>query len=260
MRIDNYLNPNRYIYDTKYSDEHLTLKREGMPRYDREMIEIRLELLRKYGTRKCVLDLCCGTGSYLLYQWGIFDKAIGIDFSSNLLKIFFKKLNGNKPENLWLLECDARQVALRSKSVDFVFSYTSLYHVPHLEIAITEVSRVLKSGGMAVFELGNLWSLNTYVCERAHRRDGIAKPFHIPYPSMLRIIRDAKLTIIEQRAFQILPMWGQSPIWLRPLANWHWWKKILGIKVGGRMIDEQISSLWPLRLFAFRHLFICRKD
>jgi len=253
-------NINREIYNTRYSGEYLSLSREGMLPYDKEMVNMRLGLLRKYGPGKNVLDLCCGTGAYLRQEKGIFRRAIGLDFSSKMLKVFAEELSGNRSGDICLIECDARRISLRSETIDFVFSYTSLYHIPQVELAISEMGRVLKSGGVAVFELGNLRSLNTFVCNTTHRTQGIGKPFHIPYEMMLAMISDARLTILEQRAFQILPMWGPTPLWVRPFSQWAFWKRILGVKIGGRMLDERISSCWPLRFFAFRHLFICRKE
>jgi ubiquinone/menaquinone biosynthesis C-methylase UbiE len=254
----NDFNPNRYIYNTKYTEEHVSLQKEGMLPYDKEMINLRLQLLQHYGFGKTVLDLCCGTGSYLLHNWGNYPLAIGIDFSRNMLNIFKKKLGGDIPGTLLLLECDAQQIGLQSESVDFVFSFTSLYYVPRLNQALAEVNRVLKPGGFAVFELGNWWSLNTVVCEIESRKCGFAKPFHVPYRTILKMIKDVNLKILEQRSFQILPMWGRGVFWLRPLIDWHW-KWLMQIKIAGRMLDEWISSLWPLRLLAFRHLFVCQK-
>ncbi len=258
MTLPDQDNPNRDIFNTRYSSQDLSLHREGMLPYDREMIELRLELLRRYGVGKEVLDLCCGTGSYLRQELPNFSQCVGVDFSRNLLSVCKQKLGGQIPENLILLECDARQVALRSGSVDLVFSFTSLYTVPQVETAIAEIGRVLRPGGFAVFELGNLWSLNTHVCREAHRRQGVAKGFHIPYPAMSRMIQDAHLTILERRMFQILPMWGGGAFWLRPLTNWRW-KWLMGINICGRMLDEWLSSMWPLRFVAFRHLFVCQK-
>ncbi|RJR44080.1 MAG: class I SAM-dependent methyltransferase [Deltaproteobacteria bacterium] len=251
-------NPNREIYNTAYSGGEMSLFTAGMLPYDREMIRLRLELLRRYGAGKEVLDLCCGTGSYLRQEWVQFQRAVGVDFSRKMLEVFKRELGGEMPSNLLLLEGDARRVPVRSGSMDLVFSFTSLYYVPQVSLAVAEISRVLKPGGVAVFELGNLWSLNTYVSARAYRRQGIAKPFHVSLAAMLGMIREANLEIMEHRSFQFLPMWGGGPCWLRPLTDWRW-KWLLGLKARGRMLDERLSSIRPLKYLAFRHLFVCKK-
>lgn len=258
MTLPDQDNPNRQIYNTAYSGREMSLLGVGMLPYDREMIRLRLELLRRYGSGKVVLDLCCGTGSYLRQERGQFLRAVGLDFSRKMLEVFKRELGERIPDNLLLLEGDARQVAVRSGSMDLVFSYTSLYYVPQVSLAVAEISRILKPGGLAVFELGNQWSLNTWVSARAHRGQGLAKPFHVSFGAMVRMIKDANLDLVEHRAFQVLPMWGGGPFWLRPLTDWRW-KWLLGVKVRGRLLDERLSSMWPFKFLAFRHLFVCQK-
>lgn len=258
MTLPDQDNPNRQIYNTVYSGREMSLLTPGMLPYDREMVQLRLELLRRYGSGKAALDLCCGTGSYLRRDPGLFSRAVGLDFSRGMLEVCKQEWGGEIPPRLHLLEADARRVPLRSGSVDLVFSFTSLYYVPRVSAAVAEIGRVLKPGGIALLELGNRWCLNTLVSARAHRRQGIAKPFHVSYPAMVRMLREAGLEVAEHRVFQLLPMWGGGPLWLRPLTDWRW-KWLLGIKLGGRMLDERFSGLWPFKYMAFRHLFVCRK-
>ena len=91
---------------------------------------------------------------------------------------------------------------------------------------------------------------------RQHRLAGWAKPYHVAYPEMKRLVREAGLEIREHRVFQLLPMYG-GPRWLSPLVSTRW-KRVAGIVVRGRMVDEWISSRRPARWLAFRHLLVCR--
>ena len=61
----------------------------------------------------------------------------------------------------------------------------------------------------------------------------------------------------EKRVFQLLPMLG-GPWFLRPLVSVHW-RKVLGLPVGDRMLDEALSSLPGIRSLSFRHIFVCAK-
>ena len=47
-------------------------------------------------------------------------------------------------------------------------------------------------------------------------------------------------------------------IWLYPLAT-PLWKPVLGLRIGGKMLDEWIASAPLLRRLAFRHLVVVRK-
>lgn len=251
---------NRKIYNQNYSAESLCLDK-AKESYDKKMIAFRFDIIKKYGANKEVLDLCCGSGSYLMPMLNEFKNAVGIDFSSNFLGEFMRALGNNLPAKLKLVEADARYIPIKDNSFDFVFSFCSLYYVPQVERAIDEIARVLRPGGYAAIELGNLHSLNTLVCNVSHKYSLLAKPYHIPYRSMEIFLKNAGLRVIERHSFQISPMYGapRKILFLYPLLG-SFWKKILGIEVGGKMLDEWLSSSWPLRYLAFRHLFIVKND
>jgi len=252
-------NPNRDIYNTHYSDTNVRVDNIQNP-FDKWMIDYRFSLIKKYGFKKDVLDLCCGSGSYLIPSLSTLKTAIGLDFSKSMLDGFKVNLKNKSPDNLTLLEADATQIPLKNGTVDFVYSYTALYHVPNVEMALSESGRVLRSRGYAVFELGNRDSLNTKICEVQHKEAGWAKPFHIPYQTMIQNIHDANLDIIDQRSFQLLNNYGapNQLFYLYPLCA-PIWKRLLGIQFRERMLDEWISSSRLLRTYAFRHFFVCKK-
>lgn len=254
-----HMNVNHGIYDSYYTADHLRLKPDTA--YDQRMIALRFSYIQQYGIGKDVLDLCCGTGLYLIPVLGQIKSAVGVDFSSNMLDGFRSNLQGATPKNLQLVEADATALPLQDSSVDFVFSYTSLYHVPNVRDAIREVWRVLRHGGYAVLEMGNRYSLATFVSMVCHREHGWAKPFHVSYWEIHHFLRDAKLDVVDWHAFQILPMFGalRRLFYLYPFLT-PFWKHVLGIQVGGRMLDDWLSSSWPLRYFAFRHVFVVTKQ
>ena len=115
---------------------------------------------------------------------------------------------------------------MKDRTLDFVYSYTSLYHVPEVEFSLSEIGRVLRPRGYAVIELGNLCSINTIVCKVQYHH-GWAKPYHISYPKMLQYLEQANLEIVEYRAFQLLNTLV-TPIellYLFPFTN-PFWKNI----------------------------------
>lgn len=186
---------NKKIWETKYDDSG-TIDSPNMTRYSRQMVALRFNLIRQYGYGKIVLDLCCGTGEYLTPEVANFKKGIGIDFSGKMLNIFQQKFNNRLPANLEIIEADTRKIPLGNSSVDFIYSFCSLYYVPRVDVAINEMGRILRQGGVAAFELGNFWSLNTPVCELNYKKYGWAKPFHISYSAMQSAIKNASLDII----------------------------------------------------------------
>ena len=200
--------------------------------YDIEMVRIRMTYIDRPG-----LDLGCGPGAYL--RAGM----VGIDSNARMLAHARVRLPAAQ-----LVAGDLRALPIQSASVALTVSFATLYYVPQVNRALAEMARVLRPGGLAVFELGNLWSLNTLVADKTVSA-------HVAYPNMGRFIRDAGLRVREHRAFQLSPMYG-GPWWLRPLVDSRW-RRVLGRKIRGRMLDEWIST--ALRPIAFRHLFVCEK-
>jgi ubiquinone/menaquinone biosynthesis C-methylase UbiE len=249
---------NKEIYNKNYSEENVRLKPETA--YDRNLIDLRFELIKKYGKDKDAVDLCCGSGSYLFPVYGNFKTVIAVDFSANMLSLLKGKFNGKVPDKVTILEENAESLSLRSESVDFLFSYTSLYYVQGLEKVLHEIQRILRPGGYAVIELGNSISLNRIVCKVMHRRAGWAKMYDVPISKSIGYINKENLKILKCHSFQIFPMYKASKL-LLPLYPFLYegWKRILGIKISGKMLDEWICSSLPFRPLAFRHIFELKK-
>lgn len=255
-------NPNRNIFTNIYTEKNVSLDNgNAKSPYNRWLIDFYFSLIEKYGTGNDVLDLCCGSGSLLLPSFHLMKSAVGVDFSSMMLNSLKKNINGPIPKNLTLALGDANYLPLKSSIVDFAYSFTSLYYVPNVEKAIKETARVLRPGGYAALELGNLWSINTIVTDRYHKEQSWAKSFHIPYHDMHKFLSEAGFSVLEQRSFQLTSNYGvpRSLFYLLPVSG-RYLKKILGKVIGNRMLDEYISSAWPLKYFAFRHIFICQKQ
>lgn len=252
------LNKDIYNYHPAYAPQNLWVDPTNV--YDKHMMELRRKLLFKFAIGKDVLDLCCGSGTYLIPVLDRIRTAVGVDFSSNMLKGFREVLGNDIPANLTLIESDAASLPLADCSIDFIFSFASLYYVPEIKNVLKEISRVLRPDGIVAIELGNLYSLNTLISSSAHEESGWAKSYHVSYSNMRRYLREVELEVVEWRCFQLSPMYGTTRKykWLYPIVHPRW-KKIMGIMIAGRMFDEWISSRWPLRYFAFRHLIVARK-
>ena len=251
-------NVNREIFNESYDADGLVL--DPGNGYDRYMIDLRFRLIDEYGAGKDVLDLCCGTGSYLIPKLDTVGSAVGLDFSPRLLEGFKKNLGGGIPEKLRLVEADARDMPLDGESVDFVFSYASLYGIPDIEKVIGEIARVLRPGGFAALEMGNSRSMSVAVANVFHKKHNWPLPCAVPFGRMRGMFDARGLDIVRRRSFQILSMYGAPPgmPFLKPVTTPRW-KSVMGIKAGGKIVDEWISGSWPLHHVAFRHLFILRK-
>ncbi len=223
--------------------------------YDAKMTVLRRTLIFNSYDHGSVLDLCCGTGDFLLDVAPRVEKAIGVDFSPELVNIARNRTS--KQRNVSLCVGSARGIPLRSGSIALAFSFSSLYYIPRVEKVVRECARVLEGGGTAILEFGILHSLNSIVC-RSY--PDLASPCHVPLLAARRMLESAGLLLVGDHAFQLLPLWGSKPVWLRPLLH-PYWKRLLSLETrNGKMLDEYFSSFWPLRNFAFRHIMVCRKS
>ena len=247
-------NLNKSIYNERYAPAQLEFSPKTA--YDAAVLALRCKLLQDHSDGLDVLDLCCGSGTYIA---GLMDRArsvVGLDFSRRLIAAAAEKF---KSRRVTFVEGDARSLPFADGSFDTVFSFASLYYVPEVERAISETARVLRPSGVAILDLGNSRSLAGMTGAVSHRLYGWAKPYAVPYEKMLAAISTAGFAIEQHHAFQILPLFG--PRWVQVLLPFSTslFKYPMGLTVGGRLLDTIVSGAPPLRHFAFRHLFVLKK-
>lgn len=252
------MNPNKEIYRDVYVPDQL----EFAPKtnYDRKIMALRLALLHSHCQGRDVLDLCCGSGAYIVRLVSDVRSIVGLDFSRTMLGAVAQRLRGHAHANrAALVEGDATGLPFADASFDTVFSMASLYHVPHAERAIAEAARVTRPDGVAILDLGNSLSLATLTGALSHRLYGWARPYPLRYADILRAIDRAGFAIEQHHCFQILPLFGPRAVQLLLPFSASAFKYPLGLTVRGRLLDSLVSGAPMLRRFAFRHLFVLRK-
>lgn len=250
---------NRWIYENCYN--HANYELNSGNRYDQHMYRLRFSLVEKYAQGGEVLDLCCGTGSYLLPLAEKVKRIAGLDFSSRVLEELRSKLSPEQVNKIELVEADAREIPFEDSTFDCVYSYSSLYTIPDLNRVLGEVNRVLREGGAAILDMGNSTSLNRLISFSQYKRNRWARPYMYPLATLRAMVQSAGFEILEHRCFQLLPMYGCPksllPLW--PLCH-PAWKRVMGIPLpGGRILDELISGAPVLRPLAFRHIIVGKK-
>jgi SAM-dependent methyltransferase len=236
-----------------YQPETISVRPSAQPtEYSPRMLALKLDLIREYCQGDSLLDVGCSTGLQLASLAPGRRLAVGVDFSFPFLAHASKAPHG---DSIRLVCGNARALPLATGSVAGAYSLASLYTIPDVGEVIAEIGRVLRPGGRCVLDMGNENSLNNIVV-RAYPE--LAAPCHVPVASMIRMIRDSGMRVLVHRVFQILPMWGDRPArlkWLMAPAV----IKFMTREVGGRMIDEWVSSLPILRRYAFRHVIVCER-
>lgn len=122
------------------------------------------ETLRRYKSKN-VLDMACGTGAQVFYLINLGYKVIGSDFSPGLLEIARNKA---LKENIAVQFMDGDMRSLHIGQFDAVITIDNA--IGHLvkndfDIAISNIYKNLKSGGIYVFDILNLDAMTDEVIE-----------------------------------------------------------------------------------------------
>jgi len=123
-------------------------------------IETRLMLAGRSLTGQRVLEIGCGRGVGLEILLGLgAAEVVGLDIDPRMIRLAQERLAG-KGYRARAETGDAEAIRLPDASVDGVFDFGILHHVPGWPKALGEIARVLKPGGVFFFE-DVLWGLTT---------------------------------------------------------------------------------------------------
>jgi ubiquinone/menaquinone biosynthesis C-methylase UbiE len=109
-----------------------------------------LRLLNGIQNKK-VLDLACGQGSFSEIMRNFGAEVTGVDISPELIKIAEER-NGKEKSNIQYFTGSADDLyMIKNNSQDVVVCILALQNIENLQKTISEVSRVLKTGGKFTF-------------------------------------------------------------------------------------------------------------
>lgn len=122
-------------------------------------IESVLDLLEQ-PSNKLVLDIGTGTGRVARSLLKLNNDVVGIDISSDRLKLALEKskteLNGKKI-NYHIVMADGHYLPFIDMAFDSIFSIRTLKYLKNPNLCFCEIARVLKSQGICVLELSNIF-------------------------------------------------------------------------------------------------------
>ena len=134
--------------------EHYALERERLP-YFQAQLEIVLTMLAGEGGR--ILDIGCAAGGEIpmLQRRGF--SVVGIDLSPEMLR--FARRRFAATGEVLFCRADIERLPFVSASMDDVVCLGVLEYLPNYSAALTEISRVLRPGGLAGLALPSRISL-----------------------------------------------------------------------------------------------------
>ncbi len=107
-----------------------------------------------------VLDLGAGTGFFTDLLASSYKQVIGLDFSKDMLSF----AQATRDKSIHWIEADAHKIPLQDNSIDFIYSNLVIQWCEPLDVAINEMLRVLKPGGLIIFTTlvdGTLYELKS---------------------------------------------------------------------------------------------------
>jgi len=135
-----------------------TYDRERHRGYHRLIDDLELELVRRYGVGRDILEAGCGTGLLLAEAARVGRKAVGLDLSRGMLA-------HARGRGLCVVQGSLVRLPLPDASVDVVYSMKVLAHVAPIREALAELARVTRPGGHLLLEFYNPRSLR-YLAKR----------------------------------------------------------------------------------------------
>lgn len=158
----------------KYSDYYDPIYKNKD--YKKEIAFIKKVLSRHHATGKKVLSLGCGTGTYeiILAKQGY--KIVGVDRSSEMLKLGRRKIKEDELEDkINVVHGDVTKLKLKGK-FDIAMELFNVvgYHNSNSELSgmLKGVSKHLKKGGLFVFDC---WHAPAVLSERPGKRTKVIK-------------------------------------------------------------------------------------
>jgi SAM-dependent methyltransferase len=149
--------PTTQTYYDRFSETYEAERHHG---YHRLIDELELQLIRRYGAGRDVFEAGCGTGLLLREAAQVARSAVGLDLSRGML-------GPAQARGLRVVQGSLTHVPLPSASVDLVYSMKVLAHIPPIEHALAELSRLVRPGGHLLLEFYNPYSLR-YLAKRLH--------------------------------------------------------------------------------------------
>jgi len=105
-----------------------------------------------------LLDFGCGFGIESMLFSPYCQSIVGIDIDKRKIAVFKKLLGQTRIRNVEALVADGQNMSFSGKNFDIVFCNESLSHVQDIKKALTEIFRVLKTGGKIIVADTKRWN------------------------------------------------------------------------------------------------------
>lgn len=162
-----------------------------------------------------ILEVGPGTGRFSIDLIKCSDSYFAADISGKMLRRTREKLSHLQNPNLGMVEASFISLPFPEFTFDALFSVNVLNHVPDADVALTEISRVLKPGGHFLISFVNLTSYFWPIAFLINRRGtAIGKNVYSKWRRFAIFnskVRKAGLEVNEIRGNVHIPKWLDLP-------------------------------------------------
>jgi len=110
--------------------------------------------------RGSLLDFGCGNGAQTLHFADLFQRVEGLDVQPEFLATFQKEIvHRDLAGRVFPIPYDGARFPQHTGTFDCATTFTVLEHVPDDRLALAEIHRVLKPGGVIIVSVPNKWWL-----------------------------------------------------------------------------------------------------
>ncbi len=139
---------NQKYYDAFSANYERHRGKNDVGGYHELLDELETEFVRRFGEGGEILEVGCGTGLILERIASFARRAEGVDLSDGMLALA-------RQRGLSVRQGSATALPFDDQSFDLTCSFKVLAHVPEIETALAEMSRVTRSGGHVLAEFYN---------------------------------------------------------------------------------------------------------
>lgn len=159
-------------------------------------------------SKKIILDSGTGTGRFAIHFAERGHIVIALDPSKKMIKIAKKRAKKEGVDkNVFFVIGDTEHLPFKDESIDGICSINVLTHFMDREYAIGEFSRVLKKGGLLVFN-----NPSTFLQVTRSLIEKLGKTSFVDFPYSLKDVKEdfknSSLKFVEKINFGLIPRFG----------------------------------------------------
>lgn len=229
-----------------------------------------------------VLDIGCGSGIQLHRLQQLAREVLAFDISAGLVEKARHKFR-HYP-HIKLFVADATAMPLEDSSVDCVSSYGEVFsHIASVDKAFAEVARVLKPGGVFVFDIDNKWHAGLLfspkeLWESIRKRGSLMREWEYMYETMATTLVKTRAFVhadlegllsrhgFEMEAFtgchvlsSLLPYKYQAPLVIPRLYSIGQLGLLPELDIHLGKVDQWLGQAWPFNRLGFTKVIFARK-